>query len=72
MTDIGGFFNSVDIGGFFNSVDDEPRDFLARLSADGSLDDDFAPNLNGEDGNRAKYASPSPAVSRWFVFNKIM
>jgi hypothetical protein len=33
------------IGGAFTSVSGHPRNYLARLNADGSLDESFTPNL---------------------------
>jgi uncharacterized delta-60 repeat protein len=37
------------IGGDFTSVDGVPRDHLARLNADGSLDPSFSPKLDGSE-----------------------
>ena len=36
----------VVLGGNFNDVDGEPRNFLVRVNADGSLDEEFDANLN--------------------------
>ncbi len=36
------------IGGFFDTVAGDPRNFIARINPDGTLDNGFAPDLNQE------------------------
>ena len=55
------------IGGGFTSINSVPRPFLARLNANGTLDNSFAPLLNNAAHDLALYANGKIVVSGHFT-----